>query len=638
MRKTVVAWVLALVAFGVEGRELYWRELAVRAELQDDGELRVVERHAMVFTGDWNGGERRFRVEPHQRLAVYGVRRGERALEEGTVEDGALNIVDRYAMFDDETLRWRSRDPGSPVYDRTELVYTIEYSLENILIPDADPRSRRYVLDHDFAFADRPGAIEKFSLELVLDDGWHSADGRVLRREATNLLPGKSFVMKVPLEFHGQGSPAAMGYLLAMGKRFNPWIVPVPMLLALALFLWRERRRTAAIEIDEGAIDAAWVERNVLAHRPEVAGAFLHGDVGRAEVAAMLARMEQEGKIRTWLTKTGITKPKRAKPVLHLELLVPLKELRGAEHALAFKLFLTHTETNTRKLKEAYRESGFDPPSIIRDEVLSEARTIGAIYPNGPGNALGATLILAGIGGVIASAVIAEASDLMALFLILFGGIFLAILGVPAAKVWSATSRASGLVRLAAMPLLAGAAAWLAGGIISLAAMLSLAAAWLGIYLITLSMASSKLSPEAMVVRKTMQRAREYFARQLREPKPAIRDEWTPWLIALGLDESLTSWWKAHGGEAATASSMPSAASSSSSWSSSSASSPAFSGGGGGFGGAGATGAWGTATMALATPISGASSSSSSSSSDSSSSSSSSSSDSSSGGGGGGGW
>jgi hypothetical protein len=43
-------------------RSLYWRDLTVNARLDADGRLHLNERHAMVFTGDWNGGERKFRL------------------------------------------------------------------------------------------------------------------------------------------------------------------------------------------------------------------------------------------------------------------------------------------------------------------------------------------------------------------------------------------------------------------------------------------------------------------------------------------------------------------------------------------------------------------------------------------------
>ena len=47
---------------GAQDRSLYWKALDVTARLDADGRLHVTERHEMVFTGDWNGGERTFRI------------------------------------------------------------------------------------------------------------------------------------------------------------------------------------------------------------------------------------------------------------------------------------------------------------------------------------------------------------------------------------------------------------------------------------------------------------------------------------------------------------------------------------------------------------------------------------------------
>ena len=43
--------------------------------LNADGVLDVTERHTMVFTGDWNGGERVFDVRPRQKLEFLGLER-----------------------------------------------------------------------------------------------------------------------------------------------------------------------------------------------------------------------------------------------------------------------------------------------------------------------------------------------------------------------------------------------------------------------------------------------------------------------------------------------------------------------------------------------------------------------------------
>jgi len=83
----LVAAVLAAPAPSSGGpRTLSWRTLEVEARLDGEGDLHVRERQVIVFDGDWNGGERRFRLAPGQRL------RFERLLRE-TPEGGTVAIA-----------------------------------------------------------------------------------------------------------------------------------------------------------------------------------------------------------------------------------------------------------------------------------------------------------------------------------------------------------------------------------------------------------------------------------------------------------------------------------------------------------------------------------------------------------------
>src|SRR6185295_11113013 len=158
MRKSVIAFALLLVASlaaQAQDRGLHWRELAVQAELANDGTLHVVERHAMVFTGDWNGGERIFRIEPHQSFKLNSVKRVDATGTVHEVLEGDLSHVDLYGWAQGHTLRWRSREVSDPPFDNTEIVYLLDYTLGNVLVPDVTDAG--YTLDHDFVFASRPG-------------------------------------------------------------------------------------------------------------------------------------------------------------------------------------------------------------------------------------------------------------------------------------------------------------------------------------------------------------------------------------------------------------------------------------------------------------------------------------------------
>src|SRR4029078_11270068 len=66
MRFAVLALFLPTAAFAQ--RELHWDALQVAAHIDGHGTLQVVETQTMVFTGDWNGGERIFNIRPRQKV------------------------------------------------------------------------------------------------------------------------------------------------------------------------------------------------------------------------------------------------------------------------------------------------------------------------------------------------------------------------------------------------------------------------------------------------------------------------------------------------------------------------------------------------------------------------------------------
>ncbi|HEY9034925.1 MAG TPA: hypothetical protein VIN71_13370, partial [Pseudomonadales bacterium] len=66
---------LLMLSAHCQAKSLYWQSLDVVAELDAAGGLHVVERQHMVFDGDWNGGERVFRLGFGQRLELLGMKR-----------------------------------------------------------------------------------------------------------------------------------------------------------------------------------------------------------------------------------------------------------------------------------------------------------------------------------------------------------------------------------------------------------------------------------------------------------------------------------------------------------------------------------------------------------------------------------
>ena len=121
--------------FGASGasaqsRTLRWARLCGHGAISTptDG-FHVEERHSIVFDGDWNGGERIFRSSIENEIHLVRLSR----IDESEVavplrENKALTAVDDYGWTGSETLRWRSRLPDDPPFERREITYVIEYT------------------------------------------------------------------------------------------------------------------------------------------------------------------------------------------------------------------------------------------------------------------------------------------------------------------------------------------------------------------------------------------------------------------------------------------------------------------------------------------------------------------------------
>ncbi|HET9210324.1 MAG TPA: hypothetical protein VFR03_07990, partial [Thermoanaerobaculia bacterium] len=74
-RTVLLAALLLAGTARAQEKSLHWSDLAVRARLDAEGILHVEERQVMVFTGDWNGGERRFNLRLGQHLHLQSLTR-----------------------------------------------------------------------------------------------------------------------------------------------------------------------------------------------------------------------------------------------------------------------------------------------------------------------------------------------------------------------------------------------------------------------------------------------------------------------------------------------------------------------------------------------------------------------------------
>ena len=644
MRRILLA-VLLFAAAPLSARELHWDSIEVTARLDERGTLHVRERQHYVFTGDWNGGERLFRVEEGQQLRILGVRRIDPAGAAVELRPGDLTAVDEYP-FAGDVLRWRSRLPSDPSFDNTALTYEIDYELGRILVATRGGGERRYVLDNDFAFADRPGSIESFVLSLELDPAWHSGRPLPERFTAGPLAPGQSFVVRRVLTFSGAATPAVAFAAAAPLARYTAIGLLLAGLPTIFARFWLGERARGRFAREQAVIDESWLEEHVFRQLPEVVGYMYDGRSGPQEVAAILARMAQEGKITSRVERRRL----RA-PLLRMTLLDTGADLHRQEQQLVNLFFFKGShEADTDTIRKHYRKRGFDPGKTIEPSLSGAAlrhRDWSENVPRQWGRR--EKLVLPAAYALLVTGAFFGFSSLWLM-------IYMGVLGGVACAIGCGVARGSAnrMRRLpvwwlgASLPILL--VAWLLGSIARREAshvreypFLVAAVFVLVVYWFVMRAARTRQSKEKMLLRARIDAARRWFAGELRRPAPRLRDEWAPYLIALGLEHDADRWFSSFGEQVSAAVvpagySIGAAPTSSSGLGSSTAAPSGWTGGGGAFGGAGATASWALAATSLGAGSSAAASASGSGGGGHSSGGGSSSSSSSSGGGGGGGW
>ncbi|MDH3254961.1 MAG: DUF2207 domain-containing protein [Acidobacteriota bacterium] len=599
--------VLAILPVALAARTLNWKRLDVVARLDAEGTLHVREFQAMVFDGDWNGGERRFQIGRDQRIELHGVTRIDpTSLETIDLAQGSLSFVDHYAWHDRRTLRWRSRLPSDPEFDNETIIYVLEYTLSGVV----QQRREAYLLDHDFAFADRDGAIERFSLDLELDPVWRPREGLPTHFEAVNLQPGENFVVSGTLAYLGAGRPAAVFFSPPLGLRLP--LVGAALALIVVLFLQFSRFERQQGRFDEPEMPAdpsrSWFEEHVLSLRPEEVGALWDQSIGGPEVSALLARLVAEGKLASRVEKTT---GRWTADILHLELLVERDVFDSYERKLIDKLFFGgRTRTSTEDVRKHYKSSGFSPTSAITSRLQ---RRLGRIPGFGektsaPSKTPGLLLLACVVVCVALEALTRDVGSAGVLAGTLLSGTVLPMIVGYVGAFWRRrkAERLLAPTLLFLIPL-----ALILGGLFSPVAIgrvvmpygyklswFSMAALLLfGVAIARSFFNTARTRDSRKAVRKRTQLAavRRFFQAELKRKDPRLEDEWFPYLLALGLAEDVDKWSVAHG--VALDSSSRGA-----SWSGGS-SAGSWTGGGGRFGGAGASAGWAAAATGMAAGV-----------------------------------
>ncbi len=562
----------------------------------------------MRFTGDWNGGERSFRIFRGQELTLDRVRRLRAEGDTVDLVEGELEAVDEWKWTASGVLRWRSRLPSDPPFDNQELTYILEYHYDGILQPD-DPG---VLLDHDFAFSDRSGDIEAFTLTLAIDPIWSPLPSYAAQVGPMRLTPGEGFLVTLPLRYASSGPPPGVFY----GAEAETRLLILQVLLAglaagFVRWLVREYRRGRfARPPSLDVVTPEWLEREVFSMRPEVAGAAWDDVTAQSEVAATLSRLVQEGKLESKVRSQKIW----IFTSQTLELTIPgaRRDFTDYERTLIDALFEANERTtDTDKVRARYKKTGFNPAAKIESGVnalvaqLVPGETTTPWWRRGDVWVFVALLLVA-LGFVIAAA--RERPDELeplVLHIVLSGLLYAAAL----TQAYATSRRVTGVMLHALrwlVPMAIGlsvlAPRMLDGEPrLTTAGWAAIATLALALGLSVMDRAATRLSPQRIALRQRLDTARAWFRAELKRPTPALQDAWFPWLIAFGLGRAVDRWFTAFGGVGSAVSSSRSIGSATSS-SSSSGSWTGF-GGGGGFSGGGSAGSFAAAVGGIAASV-----------------------------------
>jgi uncharacterized membrane protein YgcG len=370
-------------------------------------------------------------------------------------------------------------------------------------------------------------------------------------------------------------------------------------------FRWEKRlNRFAPLPATED-VTPDWLASEVLCHKPEVVGATWDKTTATPEVAAVLARLVQEGKMKSTLIPYrlpffDISLP-FIPPDLEMELLVGRESFHGYEHELIEGLFVDESSrTSTKKIREHYRKSRtiFNPVSKLTDPMKKQMKRLTADGVRPSGHSWVPTVLLAVIGFfVLLVNAFYHQSEFLPLQLVgMFFILFCWIIAVMHAFNYRRSVVYLGWLRtmlfFAVSLLLVGFAALFIFPVstLLLVGFFSMAVAAANN---SINLARSAESREGVAFRRRLAAARNYFVNELQREKPGIKDEWFPYLLAFGLGRDVDHWFNRYGVAAGLSHSVAHSGITSSGGS-------VFTGGGGVFGGGGASGSWSTAVGSFA--------------------------------------
>src|SRR5262249_49969544 len=145
----------------------------------------------------------------------------------------------------------------------------------------------------------------------------------------SNLRPGTSFVLKLPLRFSGAGTPVVLDSSRPRDIQLGVFAIFGATLIIVGSFFVREQsigRFDSLTQKDQ--ITESWLQEHILKYPAEIVGAAWDDRVGRPEVVALLARLTHDRKLESEAS------PDRTRASMTLRLKVDRSSFAGYEREL----------------------------------------------------------------------------------------------------------------------------------------------------------------------------------------------------------------------------------------------------------------------------------------------------------------
>lgn len=340
-------------------------------------------------------------------------------------------------------------------------------------------------------------------------------------------------------------------------------------------------------------------KENVFHLPPEVIGATWDKRTSQYEVAAVIARLVQEGRITSQVQEVILPffKIRIAHlAVLHMTLNVPRASFTGYERRLIDGLFIAGDSTDSKTIRKYYRGKAkfFNPAAELAEPLDKQVVQLTRDKKNPLSLFWAPTALLAAIGFFIllANAFLHQYE----ISVEIIGLVFLVVLW-PLGAIFalmlrnSSSARTLNLLRLFLPPVMICIGFYLlvdqsVSTLMTTGFFFFAAAALYNIF----NLAKTRDTPEGVLLCQRLTAARKYFRNELQKPQPDLDDCWFPYLMAFGLGAQMDRWFSQYGRSAGISGTGDSAGTGIT----------GFSGGGGRFGGGGASGAWMAAAGAMA--------------------------------------